>query len=128
MKTMLLMLALSCQMVYSFGQASIKGRVKDRQHDLPLATVLFLGPDSSLVKGVVTDSEGRFIFENVLPGNYLIASSVVGYARFISREISVAEKDIVLPDIILEESATELSEVVVKAEKPLFEQQIDRLV
>jgi hypothetical protein len=128
MKTILFILALSCQMVYSFGQASIKGRVKDRQHDLPLAAVLFLGPDSSLVKGVVTDNEGRFIFENVLPGNYLIASSMVGYTRFISQEISVAEKDIVLPDIILEESATELSEVVVNAEKPLFEQQIDRLV
>lgn len=128
MKTILFILTLFCPVVYSFGQASIKGRVKDTQRDLPFVTVLLLGPDSSLVKGVVTDNEGRFVFENVLSGNYLIASSMVGYARFISQRISIAEKNIVLPDIILEEAATELNEVVVKAEKPLFEQQIDRLV
>jgi hypothetical protein len=127
MKVILFILAFSCPAVYSFGQASIKGRVKDRQHDLPFVTVLLLGPDSALVKGIVADSNGEFTFENVVPGHYLVAPSMVGYARFFS-PISVAEKNIVMPHIILEQSATELSEVVVQAEKPLFEQQIDRLV
>jgi hypothetical protein len=127
MKVILFILAFSCPAVCSFGQASIKGRVKDRQHDLPFVTVLLLGPDSALVKGIVADSNGEFTFENVVPGHYLVAPSMVGYARFFS-PISVAEKNITMPHIILEQSATELSEVVVQAEKPLFEQQIDRLV
>jgi len=128
MKTWPFILVLSCSAICSFGQAYIKGRITNRQQNLPAATVLLLGSDSALVKGVVTDTLGEFIFGNVVPGHYLISSSMVGYSRFLSQRISVVEKNIILPDIILEEAVTELSEVVVKAEKPLFEQKIDRLV
>lgn len=79
------------------------------------------------VKGVVTDITGEFIFENITPGPYIISSSMVGYSKFFSQRFNVKE-NIVLPDIILEEAATELNEVVIVAEKPLFEQRIDRLV
>jgi len=112
----------------SFGQASIKGKVMDRQQNLPFATVLLLDPDSAFVNGVLTNSEGEFIFEHVARGYYLISSSMVGYTNFYSLPILVAEKNIVAPDIILQEASTELDELVIKAEKPLFEQQIDRLV
>ena len=128
MKTRLLFLILSCPAIGSFGQAFIKGRIKDRQQNLPSATVLLLTSDSTLIKRAVTDDTGEFIFGNVVPGHYQVSSSVVGYSRFLSQRISVEEKDIMLPDIILEAAATELSEVLVKVKKPLIEQQTDRLV
>jgi hypothetical protein len=58
----------------------------------------------------------------------MISSSVVGYSKFYSGNISVENKNITLPDIILKEATTELNVVTVKAKKPLFEQKIDRLV
>ncbi len=128
MKTWLFILVLSCSALCSFCQAIIKGRIKDPQQNLPFANVFLLASDSALVKGIVADSTGEFIFPNIVPGHYLISSSMVGYSKFFSQPISVGEKNIILPDIILEKSNTVLNEVVVKSEKPLFEQKIDRLV
>jgi Outer membrane protein beta-barrel family/CarboxypepD_reg-like domain len=128
MKARLLILVLSCSVLSSSGQAYIKGRITDRQQNLPFVTVLLLGSDSALVKTVVTDTMGEFIFMNMMPGYYVISSSMIGYSKYLSQRISVEEKNIILPDIILEKSVTELNKVVVKAKKPLYEQQIDRLV
>jgi hypothetical protein len=119
---------LICSATPVLSQVSIKGKVKDQQQNLPSATVLLLAPDSTLVKGMVTDINGDFLFEKVSSGAYFISFSMIGYDPFFSPQISVSDKNISLPDILLMESTTELNEVVVKAEKPLFEQQIDRLV
>lgn len=96
---------------------------------MPSVTVLLLSTnDSTLVRGVVADSTGEYLISNIAPGHYKISASLIGYARFLSPPVNVVTEDIVLPDIILEEAATELGEVIVNAEKPLFEQHIDRLV
>ena len=95
---------------------------------MPFANVVLLSADSVLVKGVATDSIGEFIFANVVPGQYMISTSMTGHSKYLSLPVSVREKNILLPDIVLEEAVTKLDEVVVKAEKPLFEQQVDRLV
>jgi len=128
MKTWLFILVSLGWVMCSFGQAFIKGRITNRQQNLPFATVLLLGPDSALVKEVVTDHAGEFIFENITPGHYLVSSTMVGYSKFFSKRISLMEKNIILPDIILEEAATELGEVKIRSAKPLFEQKIDKLV
>ncbi len=128
MKILLLILFLLCVMIYSFGQASIKGRIKDERQNLSFATVALLNPDSSTIKTVPADGYGEFIFENVAPGSYLVSSSAVGYSKFFSESISVENENITLPDIVLKEATTELNVVTIKAKKPLFEQKIDRLV
>ena len=114
--------------IYSFGQVSIKGRIKDQRQNLSFATVSLASPDSSIIKTVSADGYGEFIFENLSPGFYVVSSSLVGYSKFYSDTISVENKNIILPDIILKEATTELNVVTVKAKKPLFEQKIDRLV
>lgn len=128
MKFKLSIFICSCLAICSFGQISIKGKIKDRQQGLQFATVLLLGQDSSLVKGVVTNNAGEFIIENISQGHYLISSSMIGYAKYVSEPLLAEDKNITLPDIFLEEAPTELSEVVVKSERPLFEQRTDRLV
>ena len=128
MKIQLLILFFVCTAVSSFGQVSIKGRIKDQRQNLSYGTVVLLNPDSSTIKTVSADGYGEFIFENVNPGLYMISSSVVGYSKFYSGNISVEKKNITVPDIILKEATTELNVVTVKAKKPLFEQKIDRLV
>ncbi|HEV8284052.1 MAG TPA: outer membrane beta-barrel family protein [Chitinophagaceae bacterium] len=128
MKIRLLILFLLCTVIYSFGQTSIRGRIKDLQQNLPFVTVRLLNSDSALIKNTVTDDAGKFIFEDIAPGNYFISSSAVGHSKFFSQLISVEKNNIELPDIILEPVSTELTEVTVKTKKPLFEQKIDRLV
>jgi Outer membrane protein beta-barrel family/CarboxypepD_reg-like domain len=128
MKTILFILLVFSIATDSFGQASIKGKITDHEQNLQFVTVALLRPDSTLVTGVITDSEGEFILDNVTAGKYLVSASMVGYSKFISQLITIGETNLTLPDIILEEETTVLGEVVVKADKVLFEQQIDRLV
>ena len=117
-----------CPAIYSFGQASIKGKIKDQRQNLAFATVELLRSDSSTLKTVAADGYGEFIFENVARGTYLVSSSVIGYSKFFSEQVAVEGKDLTLPDIMLKEVTTELNVVTVKAKKPLLEQKIDRLV
>lgn len=127
MKVFLFLIAGLCTALCSFGQFSIKGRIADQHQKLPFGTVRFLALDSTMVQGVVTDSLGTFVIKNVKPGEYFIAVSMIGYASFWQR-IVVDDRSIFLEDIILKEVTTELDEVVVREEKQLIDQQIDRLV
>jgi Outer membrane protein beta-barrel family/CarboxypepD_reg-like domain len=127
-KTCLVFLVLSCLVICSFGQTDIKGRIKDQKQNLSFATVSLLGSDSALIITIVTDSAGEFIFPSVLSGQYLITASMIGYSKYMSQSVSVNGNNIELPDIILEKTAASLSEVRVKAAKPLYEQKIDRLI
>ena len=128
MRAVFCSLILSCIATYGLSQVSIKGRVTDWKQNLPFATVMLLDSDSVLVKGAVTNDKGEFIFENIEIGHYLISSSMIGYTKIYSDHIPVVDKSIILRDIILEESTTALGEVIVKGEKQLFDQKIDRLV
>jgi len=88
---------------------------------------MLLSIDSAVVKGVVTDSVGKFVIESIFPGHYIISASMVGYAKFVS-PIEVTNRNIALPLITLEDEPTALHEVVVKGERQRFEQEIDRTV
>jgi len=128
MKLWLLITTLLCSFLHSMGQVSVQGRISDQQQNLPLATVLLLTQDSILIKGTITNEKGEFVFDQVNAGNYRISSTMVGYTKFISPPIAIGKENIILLDIQLEEITTWLNEAVVQAERPLFEQQPDRLV
>ena len=110
------------------AQVSLRGRVIDENRGIPYATVLLTNPDTSLEKGVITDDTGTFTMESVRPGQYRLSVSAIGYGKFDSDSIVVAQHDVELPTVTLRELATELQEIVVAAEKPLFEQLPDRVV
>jgi hypothetical protein len=112
----------------AFSQITITGSIRDNQQSLPLVTVLLLNLDSTLVKGTVTDQTGNFTIENVMPGVYLLSASMVGYSSFFSQQIHTVSTNIDLNEIILDETSTQLGELTVNAQKPLFDQQIDRIV
>ena len=110
-------------------QSYLEGSVMDElgKH-LPHSNVLLLQiKDSSLVKGVVSDSKGKFLLEEIPSGNYLLSGSMPGYETSYISEISVRQTNQAIK-IILGEKLSDLSEVTVQAQKPLFEQQKDRLV
>ena len=114
-----------------FSQSRIHGNVFDENDEaVAFANVLTLNPvDSSLVKGMVTDIEGRYIFENLEPGNYLLNITMLGYASIYKPiEIKSENDDIDMGTTILGENSEQLSEIEIVAQKPLYEQKIDRMV
>lgn len=88
--------------------ASLSGQVSDSKtgKGIPGATVLI--PDLKL--GVATDAAGHYIFKGLPNGNFLVEVKSLGYK---SVSMAVLLKDDVKADFKLEESATEISEVVV---------------
>lgn len=115
----------------TLGQSLIKGKVEIDGKPIAFANVLLLNAkDSSLVKGMVTSEEGAYIINYVKPGEYLMLASMVGYKKAYSSIFNLLPNggDMELNTIKLEEDNKQLNEVTVQATKPLYEQQIDKLV
>ncbi|MDR2037120.1 MAG: TonB-dependent receptor, partial [Bacteroidales bacterium] len=89
---------------------------------IPLATVQLLNfKDSSLVKGIAADLDGKFVFQTVPQNNYLLAVSFVGYnTRYIYVPDSLFRlpKEINLGKILLKEQSFMLSEAVILGQAP----------
>lgn len=108
----------------------INGKVfyeKDRS-PVPFASVALLQlPDSSMVTGNITLSDGVYKLDKVKPGNYFLRASFVGY-RNGGRAVTVNEgqNDIVVDTIFLAEITTELNEVMVVGERLKGKEMVDR--
>ena len=116
----------------SNAQTKIIGTVVD-ENSQPLANanvLLLHSKDSSLIKGYVTAINGQYSFEELLMGNYIIATSYVGYKQKYTPVIDLNnnEDPLQLDAIRLNEKELQLSEVTVNTKKPLFEQKMDRLI
>src|SRR5687767_8826014 len=128
MKTFYLIIAFISYGAWAVGQSNIQGKIRDQHQVLPAVTVLLLHMDSTIVNGVSTDSEGRFVLKGILAGTYMISASMIGYNKYVSNEITLTNGSITLPDIVLLEGITSLGEVTIKSEKLPIEQRIDRTV
>jgi len=114
------------------AQIQIIGTVIDAEGlPLPTANVLILNEnDSLLVKGTVTDDIGKFQIVGIQPGNYILSISMIGFQTY-EETISVDTPDdgkFSIDKITMRESLEQLGEVVSTARRPLYEQEIDRLV
>lgn len=123
---------LLCATGVAYGQSVVSGTVQDDGgKPLAYANVLLVNAtDSALVKGVVTSETGQFRVENVRNGTYRVAASGVGYQKRYSSPFTLdgtASRHAV-PTLHIAPQAKQLGEVTVAAQKPLFEQQMDRLV
>ena len=111
----------------------IFGVVKDTKNEvIPGATVrLLTASDSTMVKGEVTNGEGKFQLSGLSNGTYILAITAVGQKQFISVPLTVDETRsiITLPAFfLLPAKNIQLNEVVVTAKKPLIVQEIDKTV
>jgi len=111
-------------------KSKVSGSVLDEKlQPLPFVNVLLLQPkDSTLVKGLAADENGKFVFEQVSAGKYLTLVSMVGFKKSYSEVFLVGDEPVTLPMIKLHIDDTSLNEITVVAKKPFIEQQIDRTV
>ncbi len=105
---------------------SIEGKVLTENGDgISFANVLLLQPDSTLVKGTITEESGAFHIANVSSGQYILMTNLVGYTPEYSQPFEIQDHH--LTDMVMREGEA-LEEVVVTEKKPLYVQKIDRMV
>ncbi|WP_234734600.1 outer membrane beta-barrel protein [Tellurirhabdus bombi] len=129
-----LVLGISTLGVQAQGPAKgkVSGIVLDgTQKPFEYATMMLLrAKDSTLVKGAVSGAAGKYEFENVAGGRYLVGGSMVGYKKVYSEAFVIDEttNEVQVKTLTMAEETKNLKEVNVVAKKPFIEQEIDRTV
>ncbi|MBV7529362.1 TonB-dependent receptor domain-containing protein [Chitinophaga sp. sic0106] len=93
------------------------------------ATVTLLkATDSSLVKGAIADIAGKYEFEQIKNGKYIIAAAFVGMNKVYSSPFDAKGGSFTVPPLELTVNSKNLKAIDVTARKPFIEQKVDRLV
>ncbi|MDE5643117.1 MAG: outer membrane beta-barrel protein [Muribaculaceae bacterium] len=112
-RRILLLLAIALSMTIPAAAYTVKGKVLDENSDPMLqASVRVLTPDSTLVKGVLTDINGAYSISGLKAGNYIVETSFVGYDNS-SRNIRITNTDITLQPVTMQTGALMLGEATV---------------
>src|ERR1700680_4459816 len=107
----LVTLLLSLSAGEAWGQ-TIAGVIRDSQGAvLPAALVTLTARDNTSQATVLSDTSGRYRFDRVSPGAYLIEANAAGFERFSARPLTVEKADVSL-DIELRVAAVETTVVV----------------
>jgi outer membrane receptor protein involved in Fe transport len=97
----------------------IAGKVKDKDNGEPIvgASVLLQGTSF----GAAVDVSGEFFILNVPPGTYTLKASAIGYGGVSVKNVEVSADATTKIDVVMSQSAVQVQEVVVQAERPLVE-------
>src|SRR5205823_7434752 len=90
----------------TFGQGNlgtILGTVKDHSGaSVPGATVTVINEATHFERKLVTDSDGDYRFDALLPATYTIIAEAVGFNRFVNTSIILLSRQIRRVDIAME--------------------------
>ena len=107
---------------------TVSGTIREQSSNdaIPYATVSLLRADSSLYAGAISDEKGNFKMQ-ANTGQYILQVSYIGY-KTACRTIDVSSPKYEAGAIYLSEETTVISEVEIKADKPLIQRQMDKIV
>jgi len=117
-------------LVLNSACAQVTGRIlDDNKKAVDGATILLLNAkDSSLVKSMLSASDGSFAFQGVKSGSYRVKVTYIGTSNYSSAAFHMTDQPVVLPVIVLPATSQKLKEVEIIAQKSYIEQKIDRTV
>jgi hypothetical protein len=112
----------------SIAQYTISGKVTDNSKiPLPFANItLHQIKNEELLKGVVSDDQGNYLFEDIEKGTYEIEVSVLGFESEKTEVFELNENKTFT--FVLEEEVQSLNEVIVKSKRPVIRQTAEKLV
>lgn len=126
---------LSLILVFSSGllfsqNSFVEGQVFDSENNsLEFVNVLLMSQaDSSLYRGTISESDGRFLFENIDKGTYYVEASMVGLGTATSEVFQVGSQSKFLVPPLTLKNGIDLDEVVVSAKKPFIELKADKMI
>jgi len=91
---------------------TIKGEILDANTKKPLQNANVVIDETAF--GTASDFDGKFIIQNIPPGNYSLAVTFIGYKTY-KKEIQLMQGEVLSLKILLESSPIEGKEVVVTA-------------
>jgi len=95
----------------------ISGTVTDEKSGEPLPGVNVYISELSL--GAATDLNGYYVILNVVPGNYTLKASYIGYATYSVINLGVSTGQTTIRDFRMSQEVLQGQEVVVTADRPL---------
>jgi outer membrane receptor protein involved in Fe transport len=111
---------------------NIKGKVcleKDKSPVQFASVGLIQLPDSTMITGVITLTDGGYLFEKVKPGNYFMKASFLGYKPNGKKvTVEAGQGEIAVDTIYLTETTATLNEVTVVGERLKGKEMVDRTV
>ncbi|GAA4304580.1 TonB-dependent receptor [Nibribacter koreensis] len=112
------------------GPTTVKGTVQDAKgQPVAYATVMLLHlPDSAIALAQTADEAGAYAFEKVTAGRYLVKATRIDLNSALSASFEVKAQPVQVPALVTSEKSTALKEVMVQGQRPLLEQQADRLI
>lgn len=122
---------LSTNIVKAQNNNGLSGQLVDETKDVvELASVALLRlPDSSIVGSAQTKSNGRFLIENITPGNYAIRISFVGFIEQVIGNIKIEAGKVNNLGVITFKTDTRLlDEVVIERAGPAVQYELDKTV
>ena len=128
-KTFVLLFTILILGLSAHAQNNINGKVTDAGNT-PLSytnVILRQSGDSTLVKGTVSNEDGSFVLDSVANGSYILQATMVGYASTFQK-LQVTNQPIAPLIINMQEETEQLDEIMIKAQKPLYEKKADRTV
>ena len=111
-----------------FSQNQVRGQIVDKENQpVSFANVVLLNAKDSVsvIKGMISEDDGSFLFEEIENRPYVLKISFLGFADYIKR--FEVEGNTNLGKIELQETSNSLDEVTLKARKPKIERKIDRI-
>ena len=94
---------------------TLRGIVVDQETQIPIPGVNIILTETDPQQGTISDENGYFRFENVSVGKQIIRASYIGYKTQIIDNLIISSAKEKIIKIELEESVTEIDEVVIKA-------------
>jgi hypothetical protein len=82
-------------------------------------------PDSTIITGVITLTDGGYGFDAVKPGNYCVKVSFLGYRNTI-KDVIIGNDPVNVDTIFLSETSTNLEEVTIIGERLKGKELVDR--
>lgn len=134
MKRSFTFLTLSCALaltaVSQTKQGKVSGSVLDAANSpLVSATISLLkSKDSSLVKTAVSGKDGRYEFDNLADGEYLLLATSSGMEKRYSKPVTVAASAVTAETLALQPVVKSMGGVTVTAQRPFIETRIDKTV
>jgi iron complex outermembrane receptor protein len=130
MARFIIFLMLLMNMTAASAQGIVKGKVLDKNSDEALGFVnVKITPQgaTTLVKGAVTDVDGKFIIQGLENGQYTLTLTFVGYKN-LTRNFVISDKNksVNYPFLYLTEDAHTLKEVTVTGMKSAMKLEVDR--
>jgi hypothetical protein len=112
-----IMLALACGAGSLMGQradGTLRGRVMDERGGLIVGAQVIVSGENSVTRDVVTNENGMYDFNNLMPGRYAVRASAPGFAQYEKADVGLDSTRTMVLDIRLTVAPTK-EEVTVQS-------------